>query len=559
MPRHPKRNATTRGSWPNAILENFYECASGDPDDHQVWCYTDSLTYAPGDRVRFHVNTSAQAFDLEILRDGAVTETVDMAHDIPGAFHPTAEDCSVAGCGWPVAHEMDIPDTWRSGGYRVRTRARSRTGETTQHDHWFALRPGPQSPRGDLLLVAATSTWIAYNDWGGSNHYEGITGPARDQCAPVVSVERPFSRGFFWLPPNAPRAALAVSVPIGAPPRYPHVEWAYANGFSKKFASAGWATYERNFVRWAESQGYRVDVATQHDLHFRPEVLRGYDCVVVVGHDEYWSWEMRDAVDTYVEAGGRVARFGANFMWQVRLEDEGRRQVCYKYRARAEDPIRNGGDITRLTTGWEAPEVGRPGVQTFGLNALRGIYARFGLCTPRASGGFTVYRPEHWVFQGADLYYGDVFGAEARIFGYEVDGLDYIVQGGLPYPTRLDGAPDGIEILAMGLATLVEENRGHEGAPYFIADGDARFTAELLHGEATPETIDRVRRGSGMVVVMPKGKGEVFNAGSCEWVAGLIAREPFVERITCNVLDRYAGGRSAAPASGRSTRAAVNP
>ena len=40
-----------------------------------------------------------------------------------------------------------------------------------------------------------------------------------------------------------------------------------------------------------------------------------------------------------VERGGHVARFAGNFMWQTRLEDEGRRQVCYKYRARAEDPI----------------------------------------------------------------------------------------------------------------------------------------------------------------------------------------------------------------------------
>ena len=44
-----------------------------------------------------------------------------------------------------------------------------------------------------------TSTWIAYNDRGGSNHYEGITGPNADRCSPLLSVERPFSRGFAWL------------------------------------------------------------------------------------------------------------------------------------------------------------------------------------------------------------------------------------------------------------------------------------------------------------------------------------------------------------------------
>jgi len=38
---------------------------------------------------------------------------------------------------------------------------------------------------------------------------------------------------------------------------------------------------------------------------------------------------------------------------------------------------------------------------------------------------------------------------------------------------------------------------------------------------------------------MKKGKGEVFTAASVEWVNGLKDRNPFVEIITKNVLDRY--------------------
>lgn len=48
---------------------------------------------------------------------------------------------------------------------------------------------------------------------------------------------------------------------------------------------------------------------------------------------EYWSWEMRDAVDTFTAAGGMVARLAGNFFWQVRFEDDGATQVCYKYAA----------------------------------------------------------------------------------------------------------------------------------------------------------------------------------------------------------------------------------
>ena len=42
---------------------------------------------------------------------------------------------------------------------------------------------------------------------------------------------------------------------------------------------------------------------------------------------------MRDAVDTFTAAGGMVARLAGNFFWQVRFEDDGATQVCYKYAA----------------------------------------------------------------------------------------------------------------------------------------------------------------------------------------------------------------------------------
>ena len=51
--------------------------------------------------------------------------------------------------------------------------------------------------------------------------------------------------------------------------------------------------------------------------------------------------------------------------------------------------------------------------------------------------------------------------------------------------------------------------------------------------------VDRVKRGAGMIVNFPRGRGEVFHAGSCEWVAALLRRDALVERVTSNVLERY--------------------
>ena len=535
----PRRGVTTGAVWPSALFENFYERASNDPDQLEIWCYSDRLSYAPGETLRLHVSTTAERYDLTILRDGVRPEVVHRAEGLAGRFHPAPLDCSVVGCGWPVAFELRVPSDWRSGGYLVEAVAHGKDGATFTQHHLFLVRAaGAGAP---LLLVAATGTWTAYNDWGGSNAYEGITGPESNLYSPVLSLDRPFSRGFVRLPLGAPRIPPREPPAPGAAPRYPHMEWAYANGFSKKYASAGWASYERPFLCWLEEEGYRVDLASLTDLHSNPGLLAPYTCVLFVGHDEYWSWRMRDAVDAYVEAGGRVARFAGNFLWQIRLEDAGRTQVCYKYRARAEDPYRATAEAHLTTNCWEATEVGRPGALTFGLNATRGMYAGWGGMCPRGAGGFTVYRPDHWAFAGSDLYYGDVFGAASRIFGYEVDGLDHVVRGGLPYPTGEDGAPEGLEILALGLATNVEEDHGNAGTPLFVGGEDAAFIAETVYGAASPENLDRAARGNGMIVSFSKGKGEVFHAGTCEWVAGLIDRDPFVERITRNVLDRFLG------------------
>ena len=105
--------------------------------------------------------------------------------------------------------------------------------------------------------------------------------------------------------------------------------------------------YERPFVLWAERAGFTVAFLTQMDLHHAGvadgnrrsaawALIASLKCLVFIGHCEYWSWEMRDAVDTFLDSGGKVFRGAGNFWWQIRLEDgdddtaDPAVQVCYK-------------------------------------------------------------------------------------------------------------------------------------------------------------------------------------------------------------------------------------
>ena len=127
---------------------------------------------------------------------------------IAARWQDTPDQCSVEGCGWEARFEFRIEDDWPSGAYRVTLTAEGRDGEPIRCHHLFIVRPRPGKKPGRVLQVAATGTWLAYNTWGGSNAYQGITGPGRDQYACVVSTQRPWCRGFVVLPSGcAARAA----------------------------------------------------------------------------------------------------------------------------------------------------------------------------------------------------------------------------------------------------------------------------------------------------------------------------------------------------------------
>jgi hypothetical protein len=505
------------------VTGHYYEIASDDPTRPQVWGYTDALSYQPGATLRLHAMSDASEARITVARDG-LTQTTVLETNIPTRFAPTPVDCSVRGCGWPVAFEITIPADWPTGVYSI-----TLTVPGHQSQAIFILRPA--RPTARLAFILATGTWAAYNDWGGSNHYQGLCGPTGNDFSPEVSLMRPWAKGMIHWPDGAPRIPHAS--PLLTRPCYPHMDFARANGISKKYASSGWGAYERPFALWCEAQGIALDYLTQHDLHAEPDLLDGYPTAVIVGHDEYWTREMRDHLDAWLDRGGRLARFAGNFFWQTRLSPDRRTQTCYKYVAEAADPL---AQTDRITSYWDHPRIGRPAVATMGLTGTMGVYAGWSRCAAHGSGGFTVYRSDHWSMLGTGLGYGDVLGAASKVFGYEVDGIDYEIRRGLPFAAPGTGLEGDLTIVGLSLATTLTHATGAEDADTFIGSYDAEALARTLHGGVTAAALDRVSRGNGCMADYRRGRGAVFNAGSCEWVAGLIAKETPVEVVTRNVL-----------------------
>ncbi|MCI0633431.1 MAG: hypothetical protein L0206_05865 [Actinobacteria bacterium] len=478
----------------------------------EAYCWP--LSVGRHEPVALHVSTDAESFDVEVAREGGTRDIAWRANGVAGRFHETPPDASMNGCRWPPSVTIPVRE-WRSGYYSVTVRA---GGERS--DAYLVVRSDPSDP-ATILLVLSTSTWNAYNDWGGPSFYTGST---------CVSFERPMAKGFLVKPEPSRR----IMQPEPDREAMWYRDWARPLGLSDWSGGAGWWNWERPFTRWAESDGFRIDVAISQDLEQHPEVLDGPRLFASVGHDEYWSWGMRDALDAFVARGGNAAILSGNTcFWQIRYEDDHRAMTSYKYRT-DEDPVLGTADERFLTGPWSDRRVGRPETSTTGLTFTRGGYSLYGLGAAESSGAYTVHRPEHWVFEGTELEDGVEFGGADAIVAYECDGCALeLDDAGRPVSSGVDGAPADLAILATAPAHLW--SRDEQPTRYSPELGELECASMAVFGDADPAHLADLADGHAVFASFTKG-GTVVNAGVTDWVLGL--GDPVVERITRNVLER---------------------
>ena len=234
-------------------------------------------------------------------------------------------------------------------------------GRDVAHACFVVRRRSDDSARAPALLVLDTNTWHAYNTWGGRSLYTGGN---------TVSHARPFGRGMLWRPEVDRNDRKARPVRWGEEPDVDGAifqRYRTEHDYPAAIGSAGWFTHARRFVEWAEGAGHRFDYAVSSDLERDPDALAGYDTVLSVGHDEYWSAGQRRAVEDHVRRGGNVASFSGNTMfWQVRLDDSeedgpgpARPSGCTTASARPRRVASAVSSCTATTTGcWRAPGSG---------------------------------------------------------------------------------------------------------------------------------------------------------------------------------------------------------
>jgi hypothetical protein len=163
----------------------------------------------------------------------------------------------------------------------------------------------------DLLVVMPTNTWQAYNNWPG--------GSSADAKSLYTSI------------------SAGATVPTTATPRASKVS------FDRPWVNVGsyydWVLHsEFPLALWLEKNGYDIVYTDDTRVHADPGQLLSANTrtLVIAGHSEYWTDEMRTNVENARDAGTNIVSFSSNTgYWQVRYEnfvtpDNPRTMVCFK-------------------------------------------------------------------------------------------------------------------------------------------------------------------------------------------------------------------------------------
>jgi hypothetical protein len=269
--------------------------------------YASRVSVYPGESISFHLRSSAPHYCLDgtIFRVSGDLTPVWSGSVLAGPAG-TPPNAYEIGCGWPAGLSLTIPQNWRSGVYLARFASSVGFSGQPATEIVFVVKAAAPGTNSKILFQLAVNTYQAYNYWGGKSLY-GYNS-SDDVEADKVSFNRPTT------------------------------------------SDATFFSWEHQFVRWLELNGFEIEYATNVDLHAERDLLDNYGLLLSVGHDEYWSKEMRDHVEAFIGNGGNVAFFSGNVCWwQVRFEDDNRTMVCY--RDAAQDPCRRPTRPARRSCG----------------------------------------------------------------------------------------------------------------------------------------------------------------------------------------------------------------
>jgi N,N-dimethylformamidase len=238
--------------------------------------------------------------------DGSALSFLD-APEHYAAIHFHDDDLDDA--GWGTDFTFTVPDDLASGVYA----ARLRSGEAQEYLPFF-VRPARGTSGAELAFLAPTLSYLAYANehyswspafrmWAPGNVMERLT--ERDR---FMEQHRLLSLYDFHSDGTGPCYSSYLRPLLSLRPCYDMPLISAPHQFNA----------DLHLLDWLEALGIARDVLTDHDLHAEGlELLARYRVLLTGSHPEYWTGAMLDALEAYLEGGGRLLYLGGNGFWWV--------------------------------------------------------------------------------------------------------------------------------------------------------------------------------------------------------------------------------------------------
>ena len=195
------------------------------------------------------------------------------------------------------------------------------------------------------------------------------------------------------------------------------VKVSYNRPYDDSEGSGELLSWELNMLAFLEQEGYDVVYSTNLDTHESPAQLLLHKAFLSVGHDEYWSYEMRQNVTAARDAGVNLGFFSADTSnWQIRLEpslftgDVDRTQVGYKEQWQQDPDAANPSTYYLITANWGQTRFTYPGHPEDAF--IGAMYNGF----EPVNADIVITDPSSWVFANTGLQAGDTL---PQLLGYE--------------------------------------------------------------------------------------------------------------------------------------------
>jgi hypothetical protein len=352
---------------------NWYLSTVGAPDE--MMGYAGRCSVLPGEPITLYASTTAREFTVKAFRmgwyRGDQARLVWQSASVPGrqqAAPTVTPEVNTVETDWGPS--LTIPtDDWPAGAYLLRMDAES------GGQRFVPVTVRSASTAGKVVLKNSTSTWQAYNTWGGYDLYNGPAGLSDyDNRSLVVSLDRPFDLNGAYL----------------------------------------FLAHERPLIQLAERLGLPLAYVTSMETATDPHLLDGASAFFSLGHDEYWTPEERSYVTAARNAGVNVAFLGANCMFRrIRLAGSKlgsqRQVICYKT-SYMEDPM-YGKDNQLVTNDFREPP------DADAESSLTGTLYE----SNPTNADYVVATPDAWIFAGTGAQKGTSFPG---LVGIEYDRVN---------------------------------------------------------------------------------------------------------------------------------------